>query len=420
MGSALPGKSSPNTTVALTKVALRLFQLPELANAIGDLTGLGQASIEKYVRTAQEELANRPSAEFTAVATADREWVEDLLTRTYIRLAADPARQVMGESLIGARAVARLADEAMITDDRRDVFAASDDVRAYLTALSESIAYLISDWYSTDPEPNRAAVSQALGETLQTVRLIPYQVEALKAHLDSSFAAVLSQLEQSMLEDPDSPPEPEPERIVFELDFGFAPLANETELTELVSAAVLAVLEDKPLRVEVSLPTLDEDVEKLAFGDVLHAARLKREHQKKAHRLRLALSAFFSLQVETAWAYHLHGLPDRVTVVRAIFAEQEGTRAKLDVWRTTPPLASAPIWLTPDEVKEVVESVGLGHWDHLAGGPGWRDASQLPHSVIVEKVMSSILAELVRRDVTSGEDWTADVLFLPSWHIGQG
>ena len=324
----------------------------------------------------------------------------------------------MSESLIGAEAVARLANDAMTAADRREVDAASYDTQAYLTAVSGSIAYLISEWYSTNAEPNRAAMSQAAGETLQTVRGIPDHFDTLKAHLDSSLAAALARLEQSTVEDPGSPPELEPERIVFELDLGFAPLATDPELAELVSAAVVAVLEDRPVRIEVSLPTLDADVKK--FGDAVLAARLKRELQNKARRLRLALSAFFSPQVETQWAYYLQGVPARVTVVRAILAEQETTGARLDIWRTTPPRASAPIWLTPDEVHAVVESVRLGHWDHLRGGPGWRAADELPHSVIVEKVMSSILAELVRREVTSEEGWAADVLFLPSWHIGQG
>lgn len=419
MRSALPGKkTSPNTAVGLTKVALRLFGLPELANAISDLTGLGNTTMQSMVRTAENELANRTSAEFNAVTTSDREWVESLLTRTYTKLAAEPARQVMSEGLIGPKAVARLAHEAMTADDRRDFDAASDDARAYLTALSESIAYLISEWYSTSPEPNRAAMSQATGESLQTLRSIPNLIEALKTHLDASLGPILLKLEQSTLGDTTSPPEPDPEQIVFELDFSFAPLATRDELNELVTTAVMAVLEGRPVRIEVSLPTLDEDVKR--FGDAVRAAQLKRDWKTKAQRRRLALSAFFSPQVEAAWGFHLNGVPDRVTVVRAILMEQQTTGSKLDVWRTTPPVASAPIWLTPDEVKKVVESVGLGHWDHLAGGPGWRDASQLPHSVIVEKVMSSILAELVRRDVTTGENWTADVLFLPSWHIGQG
>src|SRR5690349_10868262 len=119
--SALPGKKeSSNAVIALTKVALRLFGIPELANAIGDLTGLGATSLQSMVRTAESSVAKNASAEFTAIGTADREWVEGLLTRTYIRLAADPARKVMSESLIGAAAVTWLAHGAMSDDDRRD------------------------------------------------------------------------------------------------------------------------------------------------------------------------------------------------------------------------------------------------------------------------------------------------------------
>lgn len=417
MRSELPGRSSPNTAVALTKVTLRLFQLPELADAIGDLTGLGQKTIQSLVRMAEKNIADRASAEFTAVATEEREWAEGLLARTYIRLSQDPARQIMGESLIGADALVRLADRAMADVDRREVSAASDNAQAYLAALSGSIAYLISEWYSTNAEPNRAAISQAVGETLQTVRDIPNQLETLKAYLESSLDPVLFRLEQSTLDVPGPPPEPEAERIVFELDFGFAPLATDAELTDLVTAAVVTVLEDRPVRIEVTLPTLDEDMKK--FGDAVLAAQLKRDRQNKARRFQLILSAFFSPQIETAWALYL-GVPDRVTVVRAILAEQETTGAKLDVWRTTPPRVSAPIWLTSDEVHAVLDSVELGHWEHLRMGAGWRSADELPRSIIVEKVIPSILAELVRTEVISEEDWTAEVLFLRSWHIGQG
>lgn len=419
MKSVLPGKSSQNTAVALTKVIFRLFGFAEFANAIGDLTGLGQANIQSLVQMAEKDLAGRPSAEFTAIATADREWVEGVLVRTYVRLATDPARQIMGESLIGAEAVVELAREAMAPDDLRDLHDASDDARAYLTALSDSIACLISEWYSTNAEPNRAAMSQAAGETLQTVRTIPNLIEALKVHFDSSLASVLSQLEQSTLEDHGSlpEPEPEPERIVFELDFSLAPLASVEEFAELVKAAVVAVIEERLVDIEVSFPALDEAVK--TMSDAVQAAQAKRIYQDRAQRLRLALTAFFSPQVETAWATYL-GVPDRITVVRAILATQETTGAKLDVWRTTPPRASAPIWLTPEEVDDVVESVGLKHWDHLRFGAVWRAADELPRSVIIEKVMPSILTQLARGEVTSEPDWTAGVLSLPSWHIGQG
>lgn len=418
MRATLPGESSPKTTVALTKVALRLLGVSELAHAIGDLAGLRRTSIPSLVQDAQKQIADHSSAEFTAIGSADRAWVEDLLSRTYTRLATDPARHVMGESLIGATAVARLADEAMTAEEQREVGAASDDVRAYLTALSESIAYLVSQWYSASQESSRAAMSQAAGETLHIVREIPGLVEGVKAHLESSLATALARLEQPTQDESGSSPDPESEQVRFELDLHYAPIATDAIFTDLVSTATVAMLENRPFRIDVSMPTLDDELK--GIDDAVRVAQLKRNCLAKAHGLALAVSAFFSPQVEKFWASYLHGVPDRVAVVRAIFTGQKGTRAKLDVWRTTPPLASAPIWLTQDEVPAVLESVELGHWDYLRGGAGWRAADELPRSIIVEKVMPSILTELVRREVTAEEGWPAEVLFLPSWHIGQG
>lgn len=418
MPSALPGNSSSEITVALTKAALRLFRLADLADALGDLTGLGRTSVETMLRAAERDVAARPSAEFSAVDAADRAWVESVLARTYARVAQDPTRSVMAESLIGSEAVVRLAEQAMTVDDRQEVDSASDDVRAYLNALSESIAYLISQWYWSSQEPNRAAMSQAAGETLQTVRAIPDLIEELKEHLDSSLALAMTQLQRSTLVDTSTPTATESLRMVLELDFNLAPLATDAELAERVSAAVIALLEDRLVSVEITLPTLDEDVK--AFGDAVLAAKVKRARRNEARHLGLVLSAFFSPQVEVAWDTYLQPIAERVTVVRAIIAGPQSARHKLDVWRTEPPLASAPIWLSPDEVHAVVESARVGEWDNLALGAGWRAADELPRSVIVEKVIPSILSELVRRGVPSERDWPADVLFLPSWHIGQG
>lgn len=410
MRSALPGNSSPKTRVALTKATLRIIGFADVVDAIGDLTGLGQASIEKMVRTAKADLTNQPSAEFTAVPPEDQAWAEEVIKRTYIRLAADPKRHIMRESLIGAEAIVQLAEQAMDARDRGDVDAASDDARAYLTLVSYSIAYLISEWYLTNAGPNRAARSQTAGEILRIVR-------ELQARPDDSRAPALVQLEQSTPEEPSSLPELEP--IVFELDINFAPLATDAELAELVSAAVVAVLEDRPVLIEVSLPTLDEDLKGL--GDAVQIAQYKRKWQNRARRLQLVLSAFFSPQVEAAWAgTYMQGLSDRVSVVRALLAGPESAttgRLKLEVFRTTPSRLSAPIRLTPDETHAVLESVGLQRWDHLMGGAGWRAADELPCSILVEKVMPSILTELVQQEVTSEEDWAAEVLSLPSWHI---
>ncbi|CAN7407372.1 hypothetical protein LJR042_002568 [Microbacterium maritypicum] len=416
MAEALPGKSSPNIPVALTKVALRLIGASDLADAIGDLTGLGRKSIDTLVRTAKSQISDHASAEFVAVGQADREWAESMLSRTYVRLATDPARPVMSEGLIGAEAVARLADAMIVADDRRVLNSSSDDVQAYVTAVSEAIAYLISQWYSTNAEANRAAMSQAAGETLRAVRGLPDLADDIKAHFDAVIEPAIEQLRQSAASAEE--PEPQGEQFDFELDGELALIASEDELADVVQAIVVALYEEKPFRVEVSLPTLDDQLK--GIDDVMVASQIRRRYQAKARRAQLALSAFFTAQIESVWTPYLRNISDRVVVVRAIVADQVPAGSKLDVWRTEPPLASAPIWLTSDEIAATVESTRLGEWDHLRGGAGWRAADELPHSVIREKVMPSILAELVRREVTTKDGWDAEAALLPHWHIGQG
>lgn len=421
LSAALPGGSPSNTPVAITKVALRLIGLPDVADAVGDLTGLGRSNVQALVRAAEKEVATRPSSEFTAVGEADREWVEGVLSRTYSNLASEPRRHLMVEGIVGAKAVAKLANEAMSPTDRRDVDAATEDVRTYLDAVSESIAFLVAEWYATNAEANRAAMSQVAGETLQTVRGIPDLIGELRKYIDSGLASALAKLDAGHLgrvEVPVSEQPEEPMTIVFEVDMTFRPTATVEELAETVGTAVLAALEDRPFEIVVSLPTLDADL--AVYQDPIVIAQQKREFNGKARRLATTLTAFFSPQVEGVWSHYMKGVPDRVRVVRGIFAGQRATSAKLDVWRTEPPLANAPIWLTPDEVSAVLESVQLGHWDHLRAGAYWRAADELPRPLIIDKVMPSILAELVRRGVTADPEWPADALLLAAWHIGQG
>lgn len=399
-------------------MALRLFRLADLADAIGDLTGLGHATVASMAVQAQKDLAGHSSVEFVAVSLADRQWAEDVVTRAYVRLARDPQQRIMSESLVGPDQIVKLADDAMQVEDGRELQTMSDDLRAYVSALSRSIAYLVCRWYATSDEPNRVAMSQATGETLRTVRRLPSLIEDVKAHLDSSVAAALARLEQSTQTTAKVEESTEAESVFFELDFALALTTNEADLAARISAATVAVLEGKSINIIVSMPTLDSDVK--YFGDVVYQAQLKRERLSAAHRLNLVLSAFFSPQVQSAWGHYLADLASHVSVVHAIISKQDATGSKLDVWRTIPPVASAPVWLDADEVKAVVESVRLNEWDQLRGGPGWRAADELPRSVIVEKVMASILHDLTRQGLTSDASWSEKMLQLPYWHIGQG
>lgn len=416
MRDALPGKSSINTTVAFTKVALRLLKVDELADAIGDLTGVGQKKIESLVRKAETEIDKRNSAEFVAVAMADREWAEGVVSRSYIRLANDPARDIMSESLVGVDAVVQLASKAMNAVDQKDVRTASDDIKAYMTALSRAVAQWICAWYSSNPEPNLPAMSKVAGETLQAVRELPHQINTMGDHLGTLISSVHSQAEQP--EKDELSPSVEAELIVFELDGQLECQANYAELAELVSAATIAVIESRPISIVVKAQAYDETLDKVT--DAVYRAQLRRRLHQKLKWFRDVLSAFFSAQAEVAWSPYLATVDQRVSLVRSVFANQYASGEKLDVWRTAEPNASAPVWLSSDEVQAVVQSTRVGHWDHLRMGAGWRAADELPDHVIREKVIVSILAELVRQGITLQNGWPASVLFLRQWHIGQG
>ncbi|WP_144880689.1 hypothetical protein [Microbacterium paraoxydans] len=418
MGSDLPGKPSERVSVVLSKVALRMVGGGDFADAISDLTGLGRPSIEKLVRAAEKDLSQHGATEFGDLRPEDRQWAEEVLTNSYIALAADPARPMMGDSLIGPETVERLAREAMTDADVREMDRVGDDARAYLTALSMAIAHLVSNWYSTNPDANRVAMSQVAGETLATVRGMPAVLEEIREALNATYLPVLRRLEHSELPVDTDAPMPDEERISFALRYDLALIDTDEEFSDAVKRASIAVIEGRRVNVDVTMPTLDAELAPLP--DPILIAEYKRGRLRKAERIRLALSAFFSRQVDEYWSTYLGWLPDRVAVARAIIADPVTQGTKLDVHRTVAPQASAPIWLTADEVTAVLEYLQLEHMGFLRVGPGWRHAGDLPRSVLLEKAMPAILHEVVRHAETEGDDWLGDILFLPYWDLGEG
>ncbi|BDZ50229.1 hypothetical protein GCM10025867_24700 [Frondihabitans sucicola] len=238
MSTALPGKNSPAISITLLKAALRLVGGSDLADAIGDVTDLRGVQIESLVSRANEELAHRSAAEFTAVAPADREWAEDVLTRTFSKLASDPRQQIIRESLVGPSAMARLVRDEMSAADQAEARNASADTRAYLAALSESIAFLVSTWYESDPVANRVAVSRVVGQMLGAVRDLPDDVAR--------------RMEAAVAVSAPSSPGRAPERIRFDVRSDFTPDATEEDFARLVGRAVVAAVEGRHVEIEVS------------------------------------------------------------------------------------------------------------------------------------------------------------------------
>lgn len=407
----------------MTKAALRLLGGPELADAIGDLTGLGRANVEMLAREASDALASTASMEFRELQAADREWSEGVLVRSYRQLAGDPGQSIVRESVVGPHNVSGRALEQMSPQDRIDFEKASQDVRGYLTSFSEAIAVQVCGWYESDAESNRVATTRALGETLDRVRKLPEQLDQRIQQLELLLPQVTDAEKRGRLEPPssasgESAAADPVERISFLVDNQFAPCATDSEFARLVERAVVAVIEERPVEVVVSPPSFSEFLK--LFDDPVVRAAQRRHLQERAAILERDLNLLFSRQVNAYWGNHLHRLADRVIVARAVFATHSTTGTHIAVWRTEHPELSAPVFLTPSELAESLEHLGFSSMRFLSVGPGWRAALDLPHSIVTTKVMPAILGAVGREEQRSVQTLPDEVLALWSWHIGQG
>lgn len=193
LSSPLPGKASAPTGVAVLKASLRIIGVSDLADVIGDLTGVGRATVETLAARAVSYLDEHASEEFRELGAADREWVQGVVSRCYQRLASDPERRMVRESVVGSAQLSRLAIESMSDADTAAVEQANDDARAYLVALSETIASLVTRWYESDREANQVATTMVAGETLERVRRLPDEVgEGLQEYMEQTLLPQIS------------------------------------------------------------------------------------------------------------------------------------------------------------------------------------------------------------------------------------
>lgn len=182
-----------STGVAVLKASLRIIGGSDLADVIADLTGIGRATVETLTARAASFLNQHASEEFRELGAADREWVQGVVSRCYQRLASDPERRMLRESVVGSGQVSRLALESMSDADTAAVEQANDDARAYLVALSETIASLVSHWYESDREANQIATTMVAGETLERVRRLPDEVgEGLQEYIEQTLLPQIS------------------------------------------------------------------------------------------------------------------------------------------------------------------------------------------------------------------------------------
>ena len=197
---------------------------------------------------------------------------------------------------------------------------------------------------------------------------------------------------------------------------------NPLDFETIVTRLTIATVRGEPLEIELVHVQLEDFLSKLADAIVREEYRASWKNRRLT--MTKAMMIFFSIPVQHLWGDTLDGVAARVTVASEIIkiignggAVDRGAHCKIDVWRTTSPKLNAPIWLSDDELNEVLAKFGFTSETDLALGAGWRAADELPRNIIVNKVFPRIVVELARGNINIEDEI---ILNLSSWHIGLG
>lgn len=185
------GPRATKVGVGVAKAVLRLAGGEALADAIGDLTGLGRTSIQTLARKGFAEAKQAADLELRALTEDERIWAEGVLTGAYSRLAAQPDLGLARESLLGQEALAAwVFGVGLDSQDKDALAAASEAAILYFQLIHQGLARAVSIWYVESTQPIAVATAGAVAEVLATVRRLDASLasgehEAARAHEES-------------------------------------------------------------------------------------------------------------------------------------------------------------------------------------------------------------------------------------------
>jgi hypothetical protein len=194
------------------------------------------------------------------------------------------------------------------------------------------------------------------------------------------------------------------------------------DLKSMVVRLATRTPQESSLGIEVVHVGLENYLNKVS-SDPVERAICRKSWESRASTMARVLQLLFSSPVQDGWSFLLRRSSDFVSVATAAIGWFGGGKiasgTKFDVWRTTSPALSAPIYLNDDEVNSVLLKFGFNSIQHLSLGAGWRAADELPSNIIITKILPRVLIAIESGDVDPG-DKASGVLMLASWHIGLG
>jgi hypothetical protein len=158
--------------------------------------------------------------------------------------------------------------------------------------------------------------------------------------------------------------------------------------------------------------------------DVVEIAEYCRNKKQKGQYISDVAQSLFSDSIQKFWGTYLVKESDWRSAFKGIFTtftqKNVAGLTKIDVWRTSPPKESAPIFVSKEELEDILTKRGFNDKRHLAFGAGWVAADELPSELIIAKVMPRILISLKAPWKKISLEQFDLALPISSWHIGLG
>ena len=199
---------------------------------------------------------------------------------------------------------------------------------------------------------------------------------------------------------------------------------EESELRAQIAEATFSIENKQPVAVSVSLEALNwaeglsksfsntdlQPDERISKTHLLrYIQNLKRQQEILSEAISILLQHFYAYEDEIIGS--LQGLADE------LFEKHPPTHYGIDVYRTRPPKIKAVIYLSDDEMEQLLKLEGLATPDALIGS-GW-GVFDLPREVRFKKAVPAIILAVIYEKQEIGDTTElSSILDLSAWAIG--
>lgn len=229
-----------------------------------------------------------------------------------------------------------------------------------------------------------------------------------------------------------------PSYIIVFLDSDYHLSMSDEDLKIITQEALFRAREGQDIMLRCEVPELETHRQKLKT--LLKQTTMTPEElevrnnlqfflNKKDKRLRYLESIITNIVKESVniftpieygdddWKDILKGLVNRVA---GIGKRVEGT--KIDIWKDKPTSLTAPINVSDEEMKSILDAFNLSYPQQLAMGPGNYFAGDLPREIIINKAIPAIAMALNDEDKLreAGRNEIEQHYVPYGWYVGLG